>query len=212
MPAPSLVYPIPSRSCCPILELSLFPGIVTRSSCVWLQTEQKREPGACVCVPAVAQATRGQPGAAKTTGGRGRAHGTAALGWHGQPSLPPPGWVSGQRGSHCSVPLNTTRPRASVRTGFYCRARLQRGSAASFGLGFTKAVGGHGYSARRPLPMARQHQALPGCMPGLGREHHGSTGTNGTARSEPLVLLGKRQSRAAPWRGHQWGRKEAVVV
>lgn len=124
-PAPSLVHPIPSQSCHPILEPSLFPGIVTRSSCVWLQTEQEREPGAHVCVPAVAQATWGQPEAAKTTNGQGRAHGTAALGRHGQPSLPPSGWVSGQRGSHCSVPLNTTRLGASVRMGFYCSAGLQ---------------------------------------------------------------------------------------
>lgn len=160
----------PSWSCRPIPEPGPFPGIVTRSSCVWLQTEQEREPGARVCVLAVAQATRGQPGAAKTAGGQ--AHSTVALGGHGQLSLLPPGWVSGQRGSR-SVPLNTTRLGASVRTGFYCRAGLQCGSAASFGL-FGLQEGSGRAREFESETFANDQQSSPRVNPGarLGASWH----------------------------------------
>lgn len=161
-PASSFTCPSTSWSCRPLLERSLFPGMVTRSSCVWLQTEREREPAACVFVPVVAQATWGQPGAAKWASGQGR----AALWW---PGVAHRGSHCSQRkGSGCSVPLNTTRPGTSVWTEFYCRPGLQHGSAASFGLRFTKAAGGHRGSGQGPWPVARQCQALLGHMPGPG--------------------------------------------
>lgn len=98
--------------------------------------------------------------------------------------------------------INTTRRELSAE-GVYCRAGLQRGSAASFGLGFTKAAG----------DLCR--------WPGNTKLSRGAS--RGWARSIPAAPAqrapqglslppAKRQSRAASRRGHRWGREEAAVV
>lgn len=193
--------PIPARSCRPILEPGLFPGIVTRSSCVCLQTEQEWEPGARVCVPAVAQATRGQPEAAKILGGQGQAPGTAALGRRGRPSrLCPAGRAAG------GAPVQEQKQSgASVRTGFIAEPGYSAGLQHPLVRASRRERGGHGGSGRRPLPMARRHQTLPGCIPGLARGRPGSSGTNGRAGSELPAELGKRQGPAASGRGRRGG-------
>lgn len=134
--------------------------------------------------------------------------------WHGCPGAAWPAEPPTIRLGEWAKGLSLLGPAEHNQTGGVSAdgVLLQRGSAASFGLGFTKAAGGRGGSSQRPLPMARQHQALPGCIPGLGREHPGSTSTNSTAGSELPAVLGKQQSLAAPWQEHWWGRKEAAVV
>lgn len=105
----------------------------------------------------------------------GPALGTAARGGR----APLSGRASSQRGRA----REQTRAELSA-DGVYCRAGLQRGPAASFGLGFTKGAGGHGGSGRRPLPVARRHRKVAGASRGWAGS---SSGTNGTAGSEPRV-------------------------
>lgn len=169
---------IPSRSCRPVLEPSLFPGIVTRSSCVWLQTEREWEPGARVCVPAVAQATRGQPGAAKTLGGRGQA-----------PAQLP--WAGVARGAPAARSMNTTRAQRQCGRGLLqSRVTAWVCSILWFGLhegsGRPQGLGSETFADGQATPNS------PGVHPGAGPGDPGSSGTNGTAGAGQAAESGRQ--------------------
>lgn len=135
----------PKRGC--------FPGMVTRSPrCVWLQTERGPEPGA-VFVPAVAQATRGQPGSE------------------------PCGWPRRTEGRTDG----RTEPEAGRQCGGGFIAGWQRGAAASFGSGSLGAVGAHvGAELGARGPLVAVWDPIPGAAPGSGtrggRHPSGATG------------------------------------
>lgn len=158
----------PKRGC--------FPGMVTRSPrCVWLQTERGPEPGA-VFVPAVAQATRGQPGSEpcgwpRRTEGRtdGRTDGTG-------------GGASVRRGLYCGV---AARRRSILWFGLPGGGGSPRGCRAGGAGTFGGGLGPHPGSCagqRDPRRAASQRGDGKAAAPGVGGAGRGPAGAEvGTA-------------------------------